>query len=143
VGRLEKIRRQVTSWKERRDKWRTLSWARGVVEQLVVDAMNDRQELGFQRFAVTVSDVVLILKSQRRTLVLGTEYSGTGTDGIRSTPRVLPTVPTVNLVEQHSDWQELPSINGSVRGMDSGQWTYQLKGQEYIVNSPSWSSQWP
>ena len=32
VERLEKIRRQVTSWKERRDKWRTLSWTRDVVD---------------------------------------------------------------------------------------------------------------
>jgi hypothetical protein len=29
VERLEKIRRQVTSWKDRREKWRTLSWASG------------------------------------------------------------------------------------------------------------------
>jgi hypothetical protein len=75
VERLEKIRRQVTSWKERRDKWRTLSLARSVMEQLLVEAMNDSQELGFQRIAMTVSDVLLILKSHRRTLVLGTEYS--------------------------------------------------------------------
>jgi hypothetical protein len=69
VERLEKIRRQVTSWKERRDKWSTLSWARRQVEQLVVDAMNDSQELGFQRISMTVSDVLLIIKSHRRTLV--------------------------------------------------------------------------
>jgi hypothetical protein len=117
VERLEKIRRQVTSWKERRD--RRLSWARSVVEQLVVHAMNDSQELGFQRIAM-VSDVVLILKSHMQTLVLGTEYSGTRTEGIRTTPRVVPTVPPVDMVEPHSDCQELPSINGPVGGMDNG-----------------------
>jgi hypothetical protein len=82
VERLEKIRRQETSWKERGDN-RRLSWARSVVEQLVVDAINDSQELGFQRIEMTVSivsNVLLILKSHRRTLVLGTEYSGTGTE---------------------------------------------------------------
>jgi hypothetical protein len=69
---------------------------------------------------MTVSDVVLILKSHRRTLVMGTQYLGTSTEGIRTTPKVVPTVPTVNLLEPHGDCQELPSINGSVGGMDNG-----------------------
>jgi hypothetical protein len=61
---------------------------------------------------------LLSLKSHRRTSVLRTEYSGTGTEGIQTTPRVVPTVPPVILVGPHSDYLKLSSINGSVGGMD-------------------------
>ena len=65
--RLERVRRQMACWQERRDQWSNLSWARGLVEHLVGCAMKDSLEAEGQRIAMTVSDVELIIKSHRRT----------------------------------------------------------------------------
>jgi hypothetical protein len=84
-------------------------------------AGEDSQDAEGQRIAMTVSDILLSLKSHRRTSVLRTDvppvmldkavthynepasgpstlveahsFTGTGTEVIQTTPRVVPTVP--------------------------------------------------
>jgi hypothetical protein len=82
-------------------------------------AVEDSQDAEGQRNAMMVSGVLLSSRSHRQTSVLGTDIqSGTDTEAIQATPIVVPTVPPAMLVGPHSDCQNLPSINGSVGGMD-------------------------
>jgi hypothetical protein len=85
-------------------------------DNLEEDSQDEDKKVGGQRITMTVSDMGQSSKSHRQTLILGTDYSGTGNKGIQPILKVVPTatVPPEYLVD--SDYLKLPSINGSVGG---------------------------
>jgi hypothetical protein len=98
--------------------------------------------LYFVRTSVLKTDVPPVMPAQENfcltdeytgpgTLLEAHSYTGISTKVIQSTPRVVPTVPPVLLVDKHSDCQNLPSINGSVGGMG-----IPTKGVESTLLSP-------